>query len=158
MRVYQHAGSNAHRAVIKDMCEKHSGELMYVWDKLHTYNIIPDYAAPHMNRLPFWHPQLLINDRHRHDLGEAWDEYIRASRRGKGGRPTRQDFFNIAVQTPSSIWAVGQDPRLMGYAGQCACGIVETRFFSLEALIWEFCGWYSLKDIYTFFASSPSSA
>ena len=140
------------------MCEKHSGELMYVWDNLHPFPDIPEYGAAHMNRLPFWHPQLLINDRHRHDLGEAWDEYIRASRRGKGGRPSREDFYNIAKQTPSSIWAVGQDQRLLGARDGCVCGILETRFFSLEALIWEYCEYCSLKDIYTFFASSPSSA
>ena len=156
MRQYQPKGG--HKSVIKDMCEKHSGELVYVWDDLHTYVFIPEYCAEYMSRLPFWHPQLLTDNGHRQDLAEAWDEHVRASRRGGGGSPSRQDFFNTAVQTPSSIWAVGLDRRLMDVRHRCACGIVETRFFSLEALIWEFCGWYSLKDIYTFFASSPSSA
>ena len=84
---------------------------------------------------------------------------MRGSRRGKGGSrgsSPREDFFNIAKHTPSSIWAVGRDPRLLG--ARCACGIIETRFFSLEALIWEYGEYNSLKDIYTFFASSPSSA
>ena len=151
MRRYRDAGG--HRSVIKDMCEKHSGELVYVWDHLYLFDFIPKYDAEHMSRLPFWHPQLLTDDGHRQDLAEYWDELVRASRRGKGGRPSRQDYFNTAVQTPSSIWAVGLDRRLDRH--RCACGIVETRFFSLEALIWEFCGWYSLKDIYTFFCLQP---
>ena len=152
-RVYQ----QKHKAVIKGMCEKHCGELMYVWDDLVPLQFMPDYADAHMNGLAFWHPQLLTNECHRQDLGRAWDEYIRASRRGKGG-PSREDFYNIAKQTPSSIWAVGQDQRLLGARDGCVCGILETRFFSLEALIWEYCEYCSLKDIYTFFfASSPSS-
>ena len=111
-----------------------------------------------MSRLPFWHPQLLINDVHRHRLGRAWDECVLASsRRGEGGIPSRQDFYNVAKQTPSSIWAVGQDQRLLGVRHEFGCGILATRFFSLEALIWEYCEYCSLKDIYTFFASSPSS-
>ena len=153
MRRYHKVGSDACRTIIKDMCEKHAGELIYVWDGLCECNSMPEYDD--MSNLPYWHPQLLTNDGHRQDLAQAWDEYMRASRRGKGGAASR-DFFEIAVGTPSSIWAVGLDRRLDRH--RCACGIVETRFFSLEALIWEFCGWYSLKDIYTFFASSPSSA